>query len=64
MRETLIGLGAPPAKIRDVETEIEVLREGLAWARPGDVIAILDHVERDEIKAELDGLGAVPYTSA
>jgi len=64
IRETLSGLGVAPAIVRDVETEIEVLHEGLAWARPGDVIAILDHVERDEIKAELDRLGAIPYTSA
>jgi hypothetical protein len=63
MRETLTTLGTPPAVVRDVETELAVLREGLAWARPGDVVAILDHVERDEIQAELDRLGAVPYTT-
>jgi UDP-N-acetylmuramyl tripeptide synthase len=63
MRKTLTDLGTAPAVIRDVETEIAVLREGLAWARPGDVVAILDHVERDEIQAELDRLGAVPYTT-
>ena len=64
MRETLTALGTPTAVIRDVATEMAVLHEGLAWARPGDVIAILDHVERDEIQAELGRLGAVPYTSA
>ncbi len=61
MRQTLLSLGTPSAAIRDVDTEIEVLREGLAWAQPGDVIAILDHVERDEIQAELARLGAVPH---
>ena len=58
MRETLVGLGTPDAAIREVASEIEALREGLAWARPGDVIAILDHVERDEIHAELQRRGA------
>jgi cyanophycin synthetase len=58
MRQTLVALGTPDTAIREVTTEIEVLREGLAWARPGDVIAILDHVERDEIHAELQQRGA------
>ena len=62
MRQTLTALGTPAAAIRDVETEMQVLREGLKWAQPGDLIAILDHVERDEIQAELARLGAVPYT--
>ena len=58
MREALIELGTPADTIREVATEIEVLREGLEWARPGDVIVILDHVERDEIQAELQQRGA------
>ena len=64
LRETLIGLGMPGDSVREVASELDVLREGLAWARPGDVIAIIDHVERDEIQAELQALGAIQGTSA
>jgi UDP-N-acetylmuramyl tripeptide synthase len=59
LRETLLGLGMAPDSVREVGSELDVLREGLAWARPGDVIAIIDHVERDEIQAELRALGAI-----
>ncbi len=59
LRETLLGLGMAGDDIREVGSELDVLREGLAWARPGDVIAIIDHVERDEIQAELRALGAI-----
>jgi len=59
LRETLLGLGMAGDAVREAGSELEVLREGLAWARPGDVIAIIDHVERDEIHAELRALGAV-----
>ncbi len=58
LRETLLGLGMAGDAVREVRSELDVLREGLAWARPGDVIAIIDHVERDEIQAELRALGA------
>ena len=54
----------PGESVREVASELDVLREGLAWARPGDVIAIIDHVERDEIQAELQALGAIQGTSA
>ncbi len=64
MRGTLLELGTAGDAIREVHSELEVLAEGLAWARPGDVIAILDHVDRDEIQAELERLGATPYTHA
>ena len=58
LRETLLGLGMAGDAVREVRSELDVLREGLAWARPGDVIAIIDHVERDEVQAELRALGA------
>jgi len=59
LRETLLGLGMADDAVREVGSELDVLREGLAWARPGDVIAIIDHVERDEVQAELRALGAI-----
>ena len=63
LRATLLGLGMRDDAIREVASEVDVLREGLAWARPGDVVAILDHVERDEIQAELQAHGAIADAS-
>jgi cyanophycin synthetase len=60
LHAALRDLGTPDAAIRENDTELEILREGLAWARPGDVVAILDHVERDEIQAALRRLTASP----
>lgn len=64
LRETLLGLGMAGDAVREVASELDVLREGLAWAKPGDVIAIIDHVERDEIQAELRALGAIVDATA
>jgi len=58
LRDTLRGLGTADTAIREADTEMEIFREGMTWARPGDVVAILDHIERDEIQAELRRLGA------
>ena len=48
--------------------EVDAIRRALAWARPGDLAAILVHVDRDEVLAELrarglDPSGAAPRTS-
>ncbi|MCY1066577.1 Mur ligase family protein [Nannocystis sp. RBIL2] len=43
-----------------VESEVAAIRRGLEWARPGDVIAILVHVDRDEVWAELRARGVAP----
>jgi len=53
LRDALIALGSPPDAIATVDGEVMALRHGLAWARRGDLVAILPHVERDEIHAEL-----------
>lgn len=58
LRRTLIDLGSPPDTIDAADHELDVLRRGLAWARPGDLIAILVHVDRAEVQAELDRLQA------
>ncbi|MDC0717667.1 Mur ligase family protein [Nannocystis bainbridge] len=38
-------------------SEVAAIRRGLEWARPGDLIAILVHVDRDEVWAELRARG-------
>jgi UDP-N-acetylmuramyl tripeptide synthase len=59
---TLHALGVPADAVESADGEVEVLRRGLAWARPGDVVAILVHVDRDEVLAALRELvpGGVP----
>jgi cyanophycin synthetase len=53
LRRTLLEPRHAGDAVDEVRDEVDVLRAGLAWARPGDVVAILVHVERDEIQAEL-----------
>jgi cyanophycin synthetase len=55
----LLRLGLPSAAIETASDEVELLRRGLAWAEPGDLVAILVHVDRDEVQAELRRLGAI-----
>jgi UDP-N-acetylmuramyl tripeptide synthase len=40
--------------------EVGAIRRALAWARPGDLAAILVHVDRDEVWAELAARGVDP----
>ncbi|HEY0135473.1 MAG TPA: cyanophycin synthetase, partial [Nannocystis sp.] len=56
LRATFLALGTPPEAIEAVPDEVQALRRGLAWARPGDVIAILPHVDRDEVQTELGAI--------
>jgi cyanophycin synthetase len=59
LRDELLAQGTPSDAVALAASEVEVLRSGLAWARPGDIVAILVHVDRDEIQAELGRLGAI-----
>lgn len=40
--------------------EVQALSRGLEWARPGDLVAILVHVDRDEVWSELQRRGVDP----
>ncbi|MBZ5713566.1 Mur ligase family protein [Nannocystis pusilla] len=54
LEESFAGLGIACER---VDGEVAAIRRGLAWARPGDVVAILVHVDRDEVWAELRARG-------
>ncbi|MBL9105779.1 MAG: hypothetical protein JNL82_32960 [Myxococcales bacterium] len=58
LRRTFIELGTPAHAVESAADEVEVLRRGLEWARPGDLVAILVHVDRAEVLAELRRLHA------
>ena len=49
-------LGAPPGSVSRAASELDAVREALAWARPGDVLALFLHSQRDEGLALLDRL--------
>jgi cyanophycin synthetase len=54
LEESFAALGIASER---VSGEVAAIRRGLQWARPGDVLAILAHVERDEVWDELRALG-------
>lgn len=58
LREALTARGFPAAEIDDAESEPEAVERALAWARPGDLLVLLVHDERDEVLALLRRAGA------
>ena len=46
--------GLPADAFALVDDEIAALDAGMAWARPGDLIAVLVHIQRDEVHRWLD----------
>jgi UDP-N-acetylmuramyl tripeptide synthase len=56
LEEEIRKLGAGDDMIGRATTEIEAVREALAWARKGDLLLLLVHTQRDEVLALLDRL--------
>lgn len=57
LEATFAELGLPCERVAG---EVAAVRRGLAWAQPGDLVAILVHVDRDEVWAELRARGVDP----
>ncbi len=55
LRDALIAAGADPAIIAHHHSELESLRDALAWARPGDLVIMLGLGEQQALLAELRG---------
>jgi UDP-N-acetylmuramyl tripeptide synthase len=49
----LLRLGARREDLAYAATELEAVRQALAWARPGDLLLLLVHTDRDEAMAML-----------
>ncbi len=49
LRDELLRLGMPPAALERADTELEAIRKALSWARPGDLLVLLVHKQRDEV---------------
>ena len=56
LREELLRLGAEPENVVLADSELDGVRQALAWARPDDLLILLLHAQRDEALALLDGL--------
>lgn len=52
-------LGATDGDLGRARNEMEAVRQALAWARPGDLLVLLVHVQRDEV---LELLGRLSET--
>jgi len=61
LRDELLRLGAPPASLTMAGTELEGIREALAWARPGDLLILLAHTQRDAVLALIDQLRTIDW---
>ncbi len=49
LEDELRRLGAAEAHLGRAHNEIEAVREALAWARPGDLLVLLVHTQRDAV---------------
>jgi cyanophycin synthetase len=53
--DELLKLGAAPESVTRAGSELEAVQEALAWARPGDLLVMLVHAQRDEVLAAIEG---------
>jgi len=58
LQDSLTDCGVEKGSIERAASEVDALKAGLAWARPGDLLVHLVHVERDAVVAHLASLGA------
>ena len=56
LEDELRRLGVDRAVLDRAPNELEAVREALAWARPGDLLLLLVHKQRDEVLALLGQL--------
>ena len=60
LRKAAHALGMAPENVVDVADELASLDAAMLWARPGDLIVHLVHIERDAVRRWLAEHGAVP----
>ena len=61
IEDELRRCGAPAGTVSRAPSELDAVREALAWARPGDLLALFLHSQRDEGLALLDTLAATGW---
>ena len=60
LRKAAHALGMAPENVVDVADELASLDAAMLWARPGDLIVHLVHIEREAVRRWLAEHGAVP----
>lgn len=58
--EEMRSLGAPADALDSAPDELEAARRALAWARPGDLVILPTHEDREGVEAVLREAGARP----
>jgi UDP-N-acetylmuramyl tripeptide synthase len=58
LEDELLRLGAHREDLAHAATELEAVRQALDWARPGDLLLLLVHTDREEAMAMLRRRGA------
>lgn len=55
IRQALLDAGLAADRLADAASEPEALALAMQWATPGDLVAVLPHVEREAVRAWLAG---------
>lgn len=58
LRTALLAGGYPADAVEDVESEVDAVRRALAWSRPGDLLILLVHENREAVLELLREAGA------
>ena len=53
MRDTYVSTGYKRRQISFTKTELDAVKSALRWAKPGDLILLLSHEQRDKTQAYL-----------
>ena len=53
LRRDFLRLGLDEGAVQVATDEVEALRRTLAWARPGDFVALLVHVDEEGVRRVL-----------
>ncbi len=56
LKNEFLHLGAPRGIFLHADSELEAVRDALAWARPGDVVLLPVHAQRDAVLALMERL--------
>ncbi len=62
LRQRLLAVGAPGDRIEVADSEVDAVRSALRWGRPGDLLLLLLHSQRDEVLRMLQQLVAVGWS--
>lgn len=57
LEDELLKLGAPPESLSRAESELQGVRQALAWAQPGDLLVLLVHTQREAVMELVVGEG-------